>query len=165
MMRTPLLILLIFFCAVFSAGLVSAAEISAKDVVSNLGEEKSIEIWLSDAPTGLAGYIITPVLQGEAIADVSFTPSWQFALSSVDSDTQTVSALDLYTVMTPGSSPFLLGTLHILGQAAGEGVLYFDISEMTDHKGEEIEVTQSGITIYVIEEEISSPMVGLQIHP
>ena len=165
MMRSFPLILLIFLCAMFSAGLVSAAQISAKDVVCSVGGEKNVEVWLSDAPAGLAGYIVTPVLQGQSIADVSFIPSWQFALSSVDPDTQTASALDLYAVMTPEANPFLLGTLRVLGHAAGESVLYFNIAEMTDHVGEEIMVTQSGIPIHVIGEERPLSMIGLEVNP
>ena len=164
-MRSFSLILFIFFCAVFSVGLVSAAEISAKDIACNLGEERSVEVWLSDAPTGLAGYIVKPVLQGAGIADVSFFPSWQFGLSSVDPNTHTASALDLYAVMTPGSNPFLLGMLHIYARTAGESMLYFNIEEMTDHRGESIIANQKGIKIRVSEEERPSSILGLGVYP
>jgi len=155
-------ILLIFFCVAFSAGVVSAAEIFAEDIVGLAGEEKIVEVWLSDAPAGLAGYIMTPVLTGPNVADISFIPSEQFALSVVDPDTHTVSALDLNDVITSGAAPFLLGTLHILAHEAGESVLYFDIAEMTDDMGEPIMVVQSGITIHVNAEGKPSSMIGLQ---
>jgi len=160
-MRSSLLIFLIFFCVTFSAGLASAAEITAKDIVLSLGEEKSVEVWLSDVPAGLAGFIITPVLQGEIIADISFIPSWQFELASVDPDTQTASALDLYSVMTSDSHSFLLGTLNIIGSATGESVLHFEITEMTDHNGDEIVVTQNGIAIQIIGDEKSASRIGI----
>jgi len=158
-------ILLIFFCAALSAAGVSAAEISAEDIVCLPGEEKVVEVWLSDAPSGLAGYIMTPVLHGPVIADISFTPSEQFALFAVDPDTHTVSALDLNDVITSGDSPFLLGTLHILAHEAGECALYFDIAEMTDDMGEQIVVAQTGIIIHVNAEERPPSIIGLLAHP
>jgi hypothetical protein len=165
MMRFIHAILLIFFCVAFSAAGVSAAEISAEDVVCLPGEEKVVEVWLSDVPASLAGYIMTPVLAGPNIADISFIPSEQFVLSAVDPDTHTVSALDLGDVLTSENAPFLLGTLQIIAYDVGETTLYFEIAEMTDDMGGEIIVTQTGITINVNAEERPSSIIGLQAQP
>ena len=165
MKRSFLPIILLLFAAVFGIGIVSAAEIFAEKVVGAPGEEKIVEVWLSEAPTGLAGYIMAPILVGDEIATIQFIPSEEFILSDIDEENMTASALDLYDAVYAGSEPILLGTLHISAFRAGESVVYFEIVEITDDMGSPIEITQNGIHVQVLGEKVPVTMVGLNIQP
>jgi len=164
-MRSSLPITFLLFAVILSIGMVSAAEIFAEEIVCAPGEEKIVEVWLSDTATGLAGYIMTPVFDGNEIATVQFLPSEEFVLSNVDEESMTASALDLYDALSAGSGPILLGTLQVSALQAGEGAVYFEIIEMTDDMGDFVEVTQSGIKIQVLGENVPFAIVGLPIRP
>jgi hypothetical protein len=138
----------------------SAAEIFAEEVVCIPCETKIVEVWLSEAPTGFAKYIMTPVFDGDEIATVRFIPSENFISLNIE-ENMTVSAVDLYDVVRVGSGPVLLGTLDISTLKAGESVLYFEITEMTDDIGNPIEITQNGIKIQVQEKGLPATIVGL----
>jgi hypothetical protein len=148
-------------------GMVSAAEIFAEETVCAPGDEKIVDVWLSETPTGLAGYIMKPVLKGDEVATIQFIPSEKFDLSNTDEETMTASALDLTHALSIGTEPILLGTLHISASKTGESILYFEITEMTDDIGDPIEVAQSGIKIQVQNEGLTVPaaIVGLDIQP
>ena len=151
--------LLLIFSALF-CGMVSGAEIMAQEIVCAPGEERVVEVWLVDADAGLAGYIMTPSFNGDAISRLRFVPSDEFMLSEVDEESQRVAALDLYDALHLGSDSYLLGTLFIAASQGGKSVISFDITEMTDDMGEPLEVTQDGIHISVGEER-SNIMIGL----
>ena len=153
-------IILLIFSLVACIGMASAAEIFAEEVVCVPCEEKIVEVWLSEAPTGFDRYIMTPVLDGDKIATVRFIPSEYFIHSNIE-ESMTVSAVDLYDVVSVGSGPVLLGTLDISTLKAGESVLYFEITEMIDDIGNPIEITQNGIKIQVQGEGLSATIIGL----
>ena len=159
-MRSFLPIILLLTSALLCIGMVSAAEIFAEEIVCTPGEEKIVNVWLSGIPTGLTGYIMTPIIKGDEIATIQFIPSEKFILSNVDEETQTAAALDLYDALLAGPGPVLLGTLDISALKTGESVLYFEITEIIDDMGDPIEITQNGIKIQVLGEKIPI-MVGL----
>ena len=150
-MRFNLGVLLLIFSALF-CGIVSGADITAQEIVCTPGEEREVDVWLTDADAGLAGYIMTPVFTGDAITSLRFIPSAEFMLSEVDEESQSVAALDLYDALHLGSDSYLLGTLFIATSQGGNSVISFDIAEMTDDMGEPVEVNQGGIHISVGEE-------------
>ena len=161
-MRSLFPTILLILSALLCIGMVSAAEIFAEEIVCAPGEEKIVDVWLSDIPTGLAGYIMQPIIKGDEIATIQFIPSEKFILSDIDEETKTAAALDLYNALLAGPNPVLLGTLHISAVKTGESVLYFEIHEITDDMGDPIEITQNGIKIQVQGEKIPV-MAGLDI--
>jgi hypothetical protein len=164
-MRSFLPFILLIISVLLCIGMVSAAEIFAEEIVCAPGEEKTVEIWLSETPTGLAGYIMTPIFKGDEIAIIQFTPSETFILSSVGEETMTASALDLYDALRVGEETILLGTLYVSALIAGESTVYFEITEITDDMGDPIEITHSDIKIQVQGENVPDTVVGLGTKP
>jgi hypothetical protein len=162
------LISFLLFAAFLICAPTPAAELSADTITCDPGEEITAEIWLLGAVSGLSGYIMTPVLSGDTAADVLFTPAEFFALSDIDSESKTASAVDLLgsiTTESAKSDPILLGTVLVSGTHAGEMVLSFDIREMTDDFGNPIEVSQKGINIIIGDGKSTRTMIGLDVQP
>ena len=118
-------ILFIAVLAVTSLAGVSAAwVVSIPDgTINDVGQTTTVQIYLDEAPQGLAGANISYSLTNSGIAEImSITPPpWASptANSALPADSVWIVTGDLSKLIQPGATNILLGTLTIRGDAPG----------------------------------------------
>ncbi len=150
LMVTALLVLLSLISGV------SAVTLSGSDVnISGIGASGQSTVMLDSLPGGLAGVRMTLSISDVGLANItaiSFPAAFDSALkstSSLPSSQVTITLVDLYSLVEPGSTNVVLWNMSLQGLTPGSGTIQMTVNELTDDNGSAIAATLDPATIIV----------------
>lgn len=124
-----------------------ASEIVIEDATVTPGEDDSVEIVLSDAPQGLAGFELSLAVESDEIAAFrggAYPDEYGMTTDPVledDERTVTVEAADLDDEITPGATDVTIATIGLTGEAPGTTAVRVTNAQLDADDGDPIEAT------------------------
>ncbi|QIB74479.1 PGF-CTERM sorting domain-containing protein [Halogeometricum borinquense] len=120
------------------------------------GEETTVDLTLTEAPDGVAGFALTvEVTNGDAATVVDAEVADEFGLGEVegiaDGTAVQLKAADLNKTVEPGASNVTLGSVTFRGQQAGETSLRVTIDRLDDNNGSSVNPKTDPGTLDVID--------------
>jgi hypothetical protein len=124
--------------------------ITVSDATVEPGDSATVDIVLTSAPDGLAGYALELTVEGDGAAVEGASYPDAFGLTSQpkiadDGTSVTLEAADLGENVQPGATEVVLATVELNGEAAGEAGLSVDVVQFdTDGGGQMSPTTEAG---------------------
>jgi hypothetical protein len=128
--------------------------VSVSNATVDVGNQTAVDLNLSSAPNGVAGYSILLEVDGSdnaTIENVTFPE--QFDLSTVENQTDsraTLRAVDLDGSIADGQENVALASVQLAGQSAGNATVSATVDRFDDPDGEPIDPQTSAGTVQVL---------------
>jgi PKD repeat protein len=120
-----------------------------------IGQSRTVNVVLEDAPAGLSGYNITVELANGAKAEITAItlPAWAgvYQKSGVPADTAWIKALDLNRQVEAGATGVVLATITTRGDQLGSTAITVTATAMDDDNGSRIATSSTDGTLTVIQ--------------
>ncbi|AKB27475.1 cell surface protein [Methanosarcina siciliae T4/M] len=132
-------------------------------VFSDIGSVESLNLYLDQAPAGLAGYKLNLSISDPSVARITGVefPSWSGVnnSSSLPADSVQIGAVDLTEKINAGDSDVFLGTVTVESLASGEANLTVSVDRLDDDSENTISVTVREAKLTV--ENSDNPIVSI----
>lgn len=130
----------------------SGPAVTVSDVAVENGSEATATIWLSEAPDGLAGFVIEVSSQNDSVATISnaaVDPAFGLRNATVQSGTARLAASDTDDAIGTNETAVTVGTVTVEGNANGKTNLSVSVSRIDDDGGDPISVRKriGGVTV------------------
>jgi len=110
--------------------------------LSDVGLNTTLDITLSEVPTGLSGYNITVSLSNQTVAEIISIefPAWATlkSNSSLPGNSVWIKAADLSNVVTSGATNVLLAKIKVRGDVPGNTNITIVVNQLDDDNGDSI---------------------------
>lgn len=135
--------------AVASAGVAGAQTtptVEPDDATVGAGATTTVEVSLSAAPDGLAGFNLTVEAAGDArVVDAGVDDGFGITTARAEDGTATLEGVDVGENVQSGATDVRLGTVTVRGESAGEADLSVSVRRMDDDDGERMSpATEAG---------------------
>lgn len=145
----------------------SSATVNVSDATVSTGDTASVDVSMSEAPTGLSGYDITLSLDDGSVATITdASVSDSFGISDVeisdDGSSVHLRGLDLNNTTQAGASDVSLASVEVEGSSAGTATLSVEnVTRVDDDNGNSIDVNSSSGQITVESPNQTTPTVSV----
>lgn len=139
----------------FSWSQTGGPSLTISDASADVGETVDLDVTLTDAPSGLAGYAITATITNPDVASfttATFPNSFGIATDESppdDSSEITLKAVDIDNNISAPTGEIPLATLHVRAEAGGETKITPNVLQMDDDAGQAMSPLEESASLNV----------------